>query len=442
MIYFHLALLLHSLIISSLCNAMNESDCLSLVSSFSTKEKFSNENVLIRSFSAKENIRSVGFPTNNTVLTMNDGGWSLFCSKTGEQKINIKKEIDNFALSKDGKFAILNWDTLTVYNIETGDIIYTKGVPGGPKRIAFCSNNNTLGIYDCIQNSIIIHTIGTDEVEKYDIPFYMGIAPFAAHPTNKEFIIGNQIMKCVTGNQNVISTNMPGVVTNRFPSTYNPDGTVIAINQRKDGYLFHKRDSQVHEKDSQDFVINNNKNNDKSNRDEPYYSIAFHPVKRLTALLTHDDNREAPYDSIAFHSKKRFAALLTNDNNIEFWDYTKTTEKPLAIIELPNKNEQSRYYSLRAFAPDGKKLAVTSHNIVYIVSTPETAYYDKTTKEQCVAFNWAIKHNPNLHSFIPQDIVKLITHKLSRVSDFRLPKQIKPIEKKQQQNDNPMCTIS
>jgi WD40 repeat protein len=400
MIYFHLALLLHSLIISSLCNAMNESDCLSLVSSFSTKER----------------ILGIGFPTNDTVLTRHHYEWSTFCSKTGKQKINItnKEHIDDFALSKDRKIAIIDVFGLTVHDIETGDIIYTKAMLGNFKRVTFCPNNDTLGIYYPFRNVITIHTIEKEEEreEEYNTPPDVGQGFFAGNPINKEFIIGNKIVKCVTGNKDIITTDIPGVVTDEFQSTYNPDGTVIAI-QCEDGYLFHKKNSQVHKKDGQDFIING-----KSNGNEPYYSIAFHP-------------------------KKQFAALLTDDNRIEFWDYTKETEKPLAIIELPNEKLTylcNPYPKPTAFAPNGEILATAIRNTFYTVPTPEAAYYDDATIAQGIAFNLAIKNNPDF--FIPQDIVKLITHKLSRVPDFQLPKRIKPIEKKQQQNHNRMCTIS
>src|SRR5579863_2485072 len=370
MIYFHLALLLlQSLIISSLCNAMNES--------------FS----LVRSFSTKKDIIGVGFPTNDTVLTLHSLGWSTFCSKTGKQKINITNNdcISDFALNKNGKIAIVDRDNLTIHNIETGEIIYKKVMPG-LKRVAFCSDNDTLGVYNCNQDSITIHTIRTDEEEKYKPP-YVELVLFAGNPTNKEFIMGNKIVKCVTGNKDARITYLRDV-TASFPGTYNPDGTVIAINKHKDGYLFHKRNCQ-------EIVIDNNY--------ILYYSIAFHP-------------------------KKRFAALLTHYNNIEFWDYTKKTKKPLAIIRLPSNNKQSAYfYDNRptTFAPDGKKLAViiAGGNRFYIVPTPKAAYYDDATKAQCVAFNWAIKNRLDLpFIFIPQDIVKLITHKLSRIPDFQLPK--------------------
>jgi WD40 repeat protein len=382
MIYFHLALLLHSLIISSLCNAMNESD-----------HYLSSDHhlPLVRSFSTEKNILGIEFPTDNTVLTIHDHGWSTFCLKTEEQKIYIENEqyISDFDLSKDGKIAITDPWKLTVYNIETGKIIYKKYMLD-TKRIAFCSNNGTLGIYYPFRNVITIHTIEKEEEreEEYNTPPDVGQGLFAGNPTNKEFIIGNRIVKCVTGDKDTITTYLPGDVTNMLSSSYNPDGTVIAI-KRKDGYLFHKREN------GQDFVINNNKN---SYKYAPYYSVAFHP-------------------------KKRFAALLTEDNRIEFWDYTKETEKTLAIIELPSKDNRP-FSKLTSFAPNGKILAViiAGGNTFYTVTTPETAYYDDATKAQCVAFIWSIK-NPDL-PFIPQDIVKLIMHKLSRIPDFQLPQQI------------------
>jgi hypothetical protein len=402
MIYLHRALLLNSFFISSLCNAMNESDHhLPLVHSFSTEKK----------------IFGVGFPTNDTVLAINQNGWSTFCSKTGKQKINIKNEqyITDFDLSKDGKIAIVDNDNLTVHEIAIGKIIYTKAILGGFKRVAFCSkNNDTLGVYYPFAQVITIHTIGKDEEEKYNIPLYLGQGLCAGNPTDKEFFIGNKIVKCVTGNINAGITYLPGDSSNILSSSYNPNGTVIAI-QYKDEYLFHK-------KNSQDFVIRSSKNSGKSNGDESYYySIAFHPTKR-------------------------FAALLTRDNSIEFWDYTKKTEKPFAIIELPSKDKQIMYpYNdkLTAFAPDGENLAViiAGGNTFYIVTTPEIAYYDNATKAQCVAFIWVIKNQPDL-PFIPQDIVKLVMHKLSRIPDFQLPKQIKPIEKKQQQELSSTCIIS
>jgi hypothetical protein len=413
MIYLHLALLLHSLIISSLCNAMNESDHhLPLVGSFSTKEKFSNETVLIRSFSTKERIFGIGFPTNDTILTRHHYEWSTFCLKTGEQKINIENEqhITDFDLNKDGKIAIVDSDNLTVHDIKTGTIIYKKAM-SGLKMVAFCSNNDTLGVYNYIlgfnyiRGFITIHTIEKDEEkeEKYNTPYMYVVKQtlFAGNPTNKEFIIGNQIVKCVTGDKDAKTTGLPGIVTNILSNSYNPDGTVIAINKRTDGYLFHRRDSQ-------DFVINSSKNSDKKNEKTPYYSIAFHPKKRFAALLTYDNS---------------------NHNSIEFWDYIKKTEKPLAIIGLPSKDKQSAYFygsRLTAFAPNGKKLVViVGGNTFYIMPTPKTAYYNDTTKVQCIAFNWAIKNRPDLpFIFIPQDIVKLITHKLSRVPDFQLPKPI------------------
>ena len=219
---------------------------------------------------------------------------------------------------------------------------------------------------------------------------------FAGNPINKEFIIGNEIVKCVTGYEDTMTTDTLKDSIHRLSGSYNPDGTVIAINQREDGYLFYSK------KDSQDFVINSSKKSGKRNRYASYYSIAFHPKKRLVALFTHD-------------------------NKIELWDYTRKTEKPLAIIELPSKDKQIIDFSnhkLTAFAPNGKILAVrsTDSNTFYTMSTPETAYYDDATKAQCVAFIWSIK-NPDL-PFIPQDIVKLIMHKLSRVPDFQLSKQI------------------
>jgi WD40 repeat protein len=410
--YFHRAPLFYSLIISSLCNAMNESNHhLPLVSSFSTKEKFFNETVLIRAFSTEKDILGVGFPTNDTVLTIDDWGWSTCCSKTGEPKITIanKMHIDDFALSKDGKIAIVRDSGLTVHDIKTGDIIYKK-IMYGSKRVAFCSNNNTLGVYNYIRGfnytrgSITIHTIGTDEEEKYTTPPYVGQGLFTGNPTNKEFIINNKIVKYVTGDKNIITTypDLPVIITDIKSHHYNPDGTVIVI-QRQDGYLFHKRDNQVHKKDNQYFVINSSKNSSKSHKYAPYYSIALHP-------------------------KKRFAALLTDDNSIEFWDYTKETEKPLAIIELPSKDDRTAdWYNernrLTAFAPDGEILAAATRNTFYIVPTPKAAYYDDATKAQCVIFNWVIKNHPDLpFIFIPQDIVKLITHKLSRIPDFQLPK--------------------
>src|SRR5579863_3487111 len=178
MIYFHLTLLLHSLIISSLCNAMNEDHHLPLVRPFSTKESF----------------LGVGFPTNNTVLTINKHEWSTFCSETGEEKITImhKESMYDFALSKDGKIAIVGPDNLTVHDIETGRIIYTKAILGDLKRVTFCSNNNTLGVYNYAGSSITIHTIGTDEEEKYNTPYMYVERRFAGNPTNKEFIIGNK----------------------------------------------------------------------------------------------------------------------------------------------------------------------------------------------------------------------------------------------------------
>jgi WD40 repeat protein len=381
MIYFHRALLLHSLIISSLCNAMNESL------------------PLVRSFSTKERIYSVGFPTNDTVLTINEHGWSTFCSETGEPKINIqnKQYISDFDLSKDGKIAIVDDVCLTIiHDIETGNIIYEKIIFGYDQRVAFCSNNNTLGVYNYYSGSITVHTIEKDEVKQYTTSYCVNPDLFAGNPTNKEFIIGNMIERWLTDNENTTITAIPGVANNMLSSSYNPDGTVIAI-KCKDGYLFHK-------KDSQDFVINSSKNSGKSNGDIPYYSIAFHP-------------------------KKRCAALLTNDNRIEFWDYTKKTEKPLAIIELPSKNKQRPcWYNdrdrLAAFAPNGKILATTDYSdTFYTMPTPKAAYYDDATKAQCVAFNWAIKNRLDLpFIFIPQDIVKLIMHKLSRIPDFQLPK--------------------
>jgi hypothetical protein len=378
MIYFRLALLLHSLIISSLCNAMNE------------------RLPLVRSFSTEKNILGIGFPTNDTVLTIHEHGWATFCPKTEEPKINITngKYIADGALSKDGKIAIVDLDNLTIHNIETGKIIYTKAMFGDLKRVAFCSNNNTLGVYNYAQDFIAIHTIEKNEEkeERYNIPYlYVKLSLFAGNPTNKEFIIGNKIVEYVKGD--AIATSLPGHFSNMLSSSYNPDGTVIAI-KCKDGYLFHR-------KGSQDFFINS---------DQSY--------------------EYAPYRSIAFHPKKQCAALLTEDNNIEFWDYTKKTEKPLAIIELPNKNKQTTNYhdlfsKLMGFAPDGENLAViiTGGNTFYIVPTPETAYYDDATKAQCVAFIWVIKNQPDL-PFIPQDIVKLIMHKLSRIPDFQLPQQI------------------
>jgi WD40 repeat protein len=394
MIYFRLALLLNSLIISSLCNAMNESD---------------HHLSLVRSFSTEEGILGVGFPTNDTVLTRHEHGWSTFCPKTGEQKINSKNKlyIIDFDLSKDGKIAIVDRNNLTVHDIETGKIIYKKAILGDLKRVAFCSNNNTLGVYNRIRDSITIHTIGTnEEEEKYTTPPYVGQSLFAGNPTNKEFIIGNKIVKYVTVDKNITTTNLPVNIIDMLSNSYNPDGTVIAI-RRENGYLFHKTDNQVYEKDNQDFVINNSKNSGKSNGDESYY-----------------------YYSIAFHPKKRFAALFTRDNSIEFWDYTKKTEKPLAIIELPSKNKQTIYFSndrLTAFAPNGKILAViiAGGNTFYTMPTPETAYYDDATKAQCVTFNWAIKNwvikYPYLR-LIPQDIINEITYKLSRIPDFQLPK--------------------
>jgi WD40 repeat protein len=386
--YFHLALLLlHSLIISSLCNAMNESD-----------HHLSSDHqlTLIRSFSTEQKILGVGFPTNDTVLTINHYGWSTYCSKTGEQKINSKNKqhITDFDLSKDGKIALADHYNVTVHNIETGDIIYTKTTLYGFKKVTFCANNNTLGVYNYTRGSITVHTIEKDEVKQYTTSYCVNPDLFAGNPTNKEFIIGNMIERWLTDNENTTITAIPGVANNMLSSSYNPDGTVIAI-KCKDGYLFHK-------KDSQDFVINSSKNSGKSNGDIPYYSIAFHP-------------------------KKRCAALLTNDNRIEFWDYTKKTEKPLAIIELPSKNKQRPcWYNdrdrLTAFAPNGKILATTDYSdIFYTVLTPEAAYYDDATKAQCVAFNWAIKNHPDL-PFIPQDIITLIMHKLSRIPDFQLPK--------------------
>jgi hypothetical protein len=383
--YFHLALLLlHSLIISSLCNAMNESD-----------HHLSSDHqlTLIRSFSTEQKILGVGFPTNDTVLTINHYGWSTYCSKTGEQKINSKdkQHITDFDLSKDGKIALADHYNVTVHNIETGDIIYTKTMLYGFKKVTFCANNNTLGVYNYTRDSITIHTIGKDEEKEkeYNTPdMYVKSSLFAGNPTNEEFIIGNKIVKYATGDQNTIVTFKNEA--NMLSSTYNPDGTVIAI-KCKNGYLFHK-------KNNQDFIINNSKNSGKNNEDTP-----------------------------SFHPNKRFAALLTHDNNIEFWDYTKKTEKPLAIIELPIKDQQIIYVyddKLMAFAPNGKKLVViiAGDNTFYTVPTPEAAYYDDATKAQCVAFNWAI-NNPNL-PFIPQDIVTLIMHKLSRIPDFQLPKQI------------------
>jgi WD40 repeat protein len=399
MIYFHLALLLNSLIISSLCNAMNESD---------------HHLPLVRSFPTEKEILYVGFPTNNTILTMNPDGWATFCSETGQQKINIKNERhipSYFDLSKDGKMAIVDRNNLTVHDIETGKIIYTKAMLDGLKRVAFCSNNDTLGVYNYTRGSITIYTIGKDKEEKYNISRYMERGPFVGNPTNKEFIIGNKIVQCVTDDEDAY---LPRKLINILSSNYNPDGTVIAIKRKyKDGYLFRKRDGQY-------FVINSNKNSGK-------------------------DNKYASYCSIAFHPKKRFAALITHDNNVEFWDYTKKTEKPLAVIGLPSKDDQTMYLyndRLTAFAPNGEKLAViiAGGNTFYTVPTPETAYYDDATKAQCVAFIWAIK-NPDLPS-IPQDIVKLIMHKLSRVPDFQVPKQIKPLEKKQQQELSPTCIIS
>jgi WD40 repeat protein len=384
MIYFHRALLLYSLIISSLCNAMNESD------------HHRSSDHLVRSFFTEKYIFGVGFPTNDTVLTINHNGWSTFCSKTGEQKITIKNNnIGDFALSKDGKIAIVDWDNLTVHNIETGKIIYTKAMLYGTKRVAFCLNNDTLGVYNSTLNSITIHTIGTDKEEKYNIPSYMYVEQsFTGNPTNKEFIIDNKIMKCVTGYKDAIPTNSRGDITNMLSSSYNPDGTVIAINKRKGGYLFHKRDDQ-------DFVISSK-----------------------------NSNEYTSYCSIAFHPKKRCAALLTHDNNIEFWDYTEKTEKPLAIIGLSSKDKKTTYLyndRLTAFAPNGKKLVViiAGGNAFYTMPTPKAAYYDDATKAQCIAFNWAIKNWVIKHPYlrlIPQEIINEIMHKLSRIPDFQLPK--------------------
>ncbi|HLX52661.1 MAG TPA: hypothetical protein VKR58_01900, partial [Aquella sp.] len=303
MIYFHLTLLLYSLIISSLCNAMNESD--------------NHHLPLVCSFTTERDIIGIEFPTDDTVSTIHKHGWSTFCSKTGKQKINITNNdcISDFALNKNGKIAIVDYDNLTVRNMETGEIIYKKVMPG-LKRVAFCSDNDTFGIHYPLKQVITIHTIGKDGEEQYTTPsYYMKHVLFVGNPTNKEFIIGDKIMKCVTDDKGVIITDIPGDITNMLSSHYNPDGTVIVI-QRQDGYLFHKRDNQVHKKDNQYFVINSSKNSSKSHKYAPYYSIALHP-------------------------KKRFAALLTDDNSIEFWDYTKETEKPLAIIELPSKDDRT-----------------------------------------------------------------------------------------------------
>jgi len=144
---------------------------------------------------------------------------------------------------------------------------------------------------------------------------------------------------------------------------------------------------------------------------------------------------------ITFHPQKSFVALTNQkDNTIEFWDYTKKTEKPLATI--PSKNigeirccDFSRHI---AFCPNGDKFVVTSRydNNCYIIPTPEAAYYDEYTKEQCIFINWVMKNN-NIVT-IPPELIRLMIKTLSKLPDLHL------INKKLEQNRNlfSSCAIS
>jgi len=421
-IYFHIVVLLFSCI-PLLCNAMD-----SAVQQLVFQQHLALEhNLALSSQDTKQDTlaRAVAFPTDDMVVEINHDGWSTFCAKTGKQMVHVPRErtFIDFCLSKNGKkLAIIDEQKLHVYCLKTGDILYSKPIAASNKGVAFFADNETVLIFDRYGRFINICTSETEQIKnllsKMTVidPMY-----FSSHPIEDEFFITNYGIECskyhaimaVDKEANVVIKKLIGNNDYTFDGgVYNPNGEVIAINDRRKGCQFYSVKGDYYF-----LTINSNQN----------------------ALLS-------SYAAIAFHPKKSFAALANkDDNSIEFWDYTKKTEKPLAIIPLKRIGEISSdrgFLHSVAFSPSGDQFVAMSRygNNCYIIPTPQAAYCDENTKTQCVFINWAIKNAT--HFTIPNDITQLIIKNVSRLSDFHLLTPKIKEQKRKELAQHSFCIIS
>jgi len=375
---------------------------------------------------------SVAFPTNDIVVKVNHDSWSTFCAKTGKPLLHIprKSSFRDFSLSKNGKIAILG-NKLHVYHLETGEVCCSKRIGDQCRNVAFLTDNETVIISDNFGRVIIsdagYQSIGTVNLISMRRPISVSDnsrpTTLRRHPSKDEFLITHYNRRShaiVTLNRDALNRD-DSVTTKKIIekkddtlfslAIYNPNGTVMVINDQDKWCRFYSIEYDDHY-----LRIGLYKKVDRHSANEQYIGITFHPQKSFVALTNQ------------------------KDNTIEFWDYTKKTEKPLATIPLKNIGEISCDFSRHiAFCPNGDKFVVISRydNNCYIIPTPEAAYYDEYTKEQCIFINWAMKNNSIVT--IPPELIRLMIKTLSKLSDLHL------INKKLEQNRNSsssFCAIS
>lgn len=358
-------------------------------------------------------ICGVMFFDNDTILAMGKHSWSSIDVKTGVTKLHAPFDhiFQDFSLSKNGRLALATSNELHVYNAKTGGLFYCKdiGYTASPKKVAFSSDNEKIIIFN-MKNRFLFISATNQYQYKESLIFEPFVYSFMAiNPHNNDLFIANKAKKKRTPHSRIVSMTKEKQVVMMIDENnvyrlkknirknnqtvsceYNPNGTVMAINDYFKGYQFYNTDDY-----------------------KKYLTIGA------------KNSLKTSYTSIAFHPKKSFIALINIKNCIiEFWNYIKRAKKPFLVKKIEKIEYPFKYIAkCVAFSPDGKFLAVINGLDKKLNMIPiEDVEYQYTLPE-CVFVYWIMKNFKfkNFNSLIlPRDIINVITYNIFCLPDIQL----------------------
>jgi WD40 repeat protein len=379
--------------------------------------------------------RGIAIPDNDTILLVCSDKWETYSIKTNDKKKSIilgfRGGLEDFDCSKNGKLAIATMQNLLVYDIKTGNRLYSKDACAIYRRIVFCSDNEQ--IIDSIYDHIFINT--ENERREIVLPFIEQKTlcfSIATNPINDNLLIMNykkqpqkikskQYKNKKYNNEHIIiainNNNIKKKIENcgnALSGEYNSNAAVIAINDRCKRYKLYNTYDYKH-----------------------YLSIPSYESE------TKDRGKKPVYCSMAFHPKKAFVALINICNNsIEFWNYVTKSSEPFHIINMQKPKERFDYDAILdrsvkfiAFSPDGEYLvAVDTVRNGYYRIRMENINYKYVAVESMFCY-WILKNFIRIDkNCLPRDIMNLIIVRFMQMPDIQyITQKLKQLQLERQQ---------
>jgi len=405
-------------------------------------------------YQVQDKIVGVAFPGDNTILLLGTNNYKTVCLKENKIKkcVNFREGFEDFDY-RNNKLAIVTKTVLLLYDIGTDILLYSGDIHYSRYRIALCSDDTIILSGAFFKNIFIVK----NKKLQRDTFFYSMFNDFnllAAHPTNNNvFVASFQTRTGYTNNNKrfrsdtvkkndhlVIDINrqpyLEGIegynenyriktnITNSdnaISCMYDSFGEVIAVNTKDQGVKFYLK-----------------KRGDLFN--SKHYIYEWY----LSILSENKKNQSTLYSSIAFHPYKKIVALLNHIKScIEFWDYTKVTANPLDVITIDSDTNNCFIYDLSskymAFSPNGRLLVallIKNKNsaksrsiclknksdfkhVFFVVSTPKSVCYDQITCEKSIFFLLSMKIYEKTHFLMvmPKDIIQLIIELFVQLPD-------------------------